>query len=273
MSCSSAANSSSSRSAAAEAVDRARWRRTGRARAFATWRAWASAQLQRRARLSTALAADRVRVVGPVGGIVTPDGVEHDAFAERPLADGELVEVEQLHRGGEHHRPRDDEVDAAGVEALDTGGDRRPSTRAAPCAARGTPRASIVSWLSVAGASSSRRAATISARFSSVPLLPTASLGSNVLDLARRPARAPRRCAPAARAGRASRSDPSGRSSAVRRATPSGTLVAHIRLLGVADHHLEAAATEVEAHRGRGIEHDRRRGPRRRSGAPPPGRR
>ena len=52
-------------------------------------------------------------------GIVVAHRVEHDALAQRPLADGQLVEPEQLHRGGEHHRAGDDEVDAAGVEALD----------------------------------------------------------------------------------------------------------------------------------------------------------
>ena len=70
----------------AEAVELARSRRTARATSVATWRACASAQLQRRAGSSTALAADRVRVVGPVGGIVAADRVEHDALAQRPLA-------------------------------------------------------------------------------------------------------------------------------------------------------------------------------------------
>ena len=62
---------------------------------------------------------DRARVVGPVGGVVVADGVEHDALAQRPLADGQLVEVEQLHRGREEHRAGGDEVDAPGLEALE----------------------------------------------------------------------------------------------------------------------------------------------------------
>ena len=48
-----------------------------------------------------------------------PHRVEHDALAQRPLADRELVELERVHRGGQHHRPGDDEVDPSGVEAVD----------------------------------------------------------------------------------------------------------------------------------------------------------
>ena len=44
--------------------------------------------------------------------------VEHDPLTQRPLADGELVEVEHVHRGREDQGPGDDEVDAAGVEAV-----------------------------------------------------------------------------------------------------------------------------------------------------------
>ena len=88
----------------------------------------------------------------------------------------------------------------------------------------------MVSWFSVAGVSSSRRAATISARLSRVPLLPTASLGSNVSTSATTGA-----STSAMRSRSARRSDfeigSECTSSAVSRATPSGTLVAHIRLL------------------------------------------
>ena len=45
-----------------------------------------------------------------------------------PLADGELVEAEGVHGGGEHHRPGDDEIDASRVEAVEAqavGGLRR----------------------------------------------------------------------------------------------------------------------------------------------------
>ena len=64
-------------------------------------------------------APDRARIVGPVDRVVATDRVEHDALAQRPLADRELVDLEQLHRGGEELRAGDDEVDPLGVEALD----------------------------------------------------------------------------------------------------------------------------------------------------------
>ena len=54
-------------------------------------RAAAGERLHRRA-------ADRERVVGPVGRVVAADRVEHDALAERPLADGHLLDLEELHR-------------------------------------------------------------------------------------------------------------------------------------------------------------------------------
>ena len=40
------------------------------------------------------------------------------------------------------------------------------------------------------------------------------------------------------------------------RPTPSGTLVAQRRPGGVADHDLDAAAADVDAQRGRGLEHE-----------------
>jgi hypothetical protein len=56
------------------------------------------------------------RVVGPVGGIVVPDGIEQDPLAQRPFADRHLVEVEHLHRSRQEHRAGDDEIDAARFE-------------------------------------------------------------------------------------------------------------------------------------------------------------
>ena len=88
----------------------------------------------------------------------------------------------------------------------------------------------MVSWFRVAGESSRRRAATISARLSNVPLLPTASLGSKVFTSA---ATGPSASARWARSARRSAFEiGSDRTkSAVRRATPRGRLAAHMRLL------------------------------------------
>jgi len=51
---------------------------------------------------------NRTRIVGPVGRIVVPDGVEQDAFAQRPLAHGHLVELAHLHGRGQEHRTGDE---------------------------------------------------------------------------------------------------------------------------------------------------------------------
>ena len=55
---------------------------------------------QRRASAMHRRPPHRERVVGPVVGIVAADRVEHDALAQRPVAHGELVDLEQLHRDG-----------------------------------------------------------------------------------------------------------------------------------------------------------------------------
>ena len=57
-------------------------------------------------------APQRARVVGPVVGIVVPDRVEDDPFAQRPFADRDLVEVEHVHGDREKRGSRDDELGA-----------------------------------------------------------------------------------------------------------------------------------------------------------------
>ena len=85
-------------------------------------------------------APDRAWVVGPVVGVVATDRVEHDPFAQRPLADRHLLEAEQLHRGREEHRAGRDEVDAARFEPVEAQPLGRPSTRGSACGAAGTRR-------------------------------------------------------------------------------------------------------------------------------------
>ena len=47
------------------------------------------------------------------------DRIEDDALAQGPLADRQLVDVEEVHRGREELGPGDDELDSLGVESLD----------------------------------------------------------------------------------------------------------------------------------------------------------
>ena len=70
---------------------------------------------------------DRERIVGPVGRVVATDGVEDHPLAQGPLADREVLDLEELHRQAHELDARDDEVDALGVEtghllALGAGG-------------------------------------------------------------------------------------------------------------------------------------------------------
>ena len=139
------------------------------------------------------------------------------------------------------------------------------------CSARNSLR-SMVSWLSVAGVSSTRRAATISASDSSVPLLPTASLGSNAATSATTGASTSRCGRAGARRSRleigSERDELGGEAGDAERDARRPHQAA-----GVADHHLEAAAAEVEAQRGDGIEHHRRAHRAEDRGAPPRARR
>ena len=59
---------------------------------------------------------DGAGIVGPVRRVVVPDGVEQDPLAQGPFADRHLVELEHVHRRRQEHRPGDDEVDAARFE-------------------------------------------------------------------------------------------------------------------------------------------------------------
>ena len=184
MSCSSAAYSSSSRSSAPSPCSSSVWSKSSSA-SRATWRECASGQLHRRARLCTD--ARRIARGSSVqsAGSWCPMASRRMPSRKRPLADRQLVEVEQLHRGGEEHRAGDDEVDAARLEPVHACAARTPSTPGSRrAAARNSSRVNV-SWLSDAGTCAPRRAATMAARSSRVPLLPTTSFGSNAAHVTR----------------------------------------------------------------------------------------
>ena len=254
MSWSSAANSSSSRSAACESVQLRRpVEELERER-----RDLAGVRLGPVAAAGEAddrLAADRVRVVGPVVGLVAPDRVEHDALAQRPLRDGQRVEVELLHRGGEQHRAGDDEVDAAGVEPLHAQPVGAPSTRGSPCGAEqlapGDRQLVERGRVLVApGGDHLRQALERPAapdrelRLEGGDLLTTGASSSTIRS----------------RRARRSRLEIGSEctSSAVRRATPSGRLVAHVRLPESPTITSRLPPPRSKHARRRGVEHDRR---------------
>ena len=226
MSCRSDANSSSSRSSSDSSWISRVWSNSSSA-SVATCRAWASAQLQRRHRLST----DSRRIARgssdqsagswrPTASSTMPSRSAHSLIVMRSKLNSSIavarnIDPAMMRSTRRVSRPSKRSRSAALVSS---------STL---CSARNSSRP-IVSWLSDAGASSSRRAATIAARFSSVPLLPDRELGLELLDVARDR----REHVGDARRGSARRSDfeigSECTSSLLRRATPSGTLVAHM---------------------------------------------
>ena len=61
--------------------------------------------------------AERARIVRPVVGVVRAHRVEHDPFAQRPVADGQGLDVEQVERGDEQHRAGRQELGPLLLEA------------------------------------------------------------------------------------------------------------------------------------------------------------
>ena len=154
-----------------------RWRRRGRATSVATWRACGSAQLQRRARLEHrarggSRAGRRTSRRGRGGATASstmPSRSAHSLIVSWSKSNSSIAVART--------------IDPATMRS--TRRASRPSMRSRSaavdasrslCSARNSLR-SMVSWFSVAGVSSSRRAATISASDSSVPLLPDRELG------------------------------------------------------------------------------------------------
>ena len=164
--------------------------------------------------------------------------------------------------------PAGDEVDPAGLEARRSAAARRPWSRgSARAAARNSSRVNV-SWLSDRGTSSSRRAAAMWARSSSVPLLPDH-------QLAARAARPRRRSGPSTstRWSRSACRSPfeSGSlctNSAVSRPTPRFSLVAH-RSPAASPTMISTLPPPRSKHeRRRGLEQHAGRGRRRRSARP-----
>ena len=184
------------------------------------------------------------------------DRVEHDALAQRPLADRELVEAEHVHRGGEHHRPGHDQVDAPGVEAVDAqpvGGGRRHEV-----VVQGEELAAVDGELVQRG----RRVLVAPRRHHLGQRLERAAAPDRELGLERRDLVHDRRehvldvvaqRAPVALGDRVGAHELGAEAGDAERDAGGPHQAA-----GVADHHLEAAAAEVEAQRGRRIEHHRR---------------
>ncbi len=201
-------------------------------------------------------APDGVGVVGPVGGIVVTARVEHDALAQRPFADRQLVEAEDVHRGGEHHRPGHDEIDPPRVEAVDpqpVGGGRRHQV-----GVHGEELAAVDGELVQRG----RRVLVAPSRDHLGQRFERATAPDRELRLVRRDL---------VHDGREHGLDVVAQRAAVAFGDRIGAdeLGAEARdaegdarrphqAAGVADHHLEAAAAEIEAQRGRRVEHHRR---------------
>ena len=183
--------------------------------------------------------------------VVAAHRVEHDAFAQRPVARGQPVEAEQLERDGEQRRTGGQELGAA---CSSRPGSRRRSEvfaftmrRAARRCRRAVARSAFV--LAGIVRSPGRSATARRARSLSVPLVPTASFGFRLRTscderLESGPDPVVERVCASARDGGSSSDALGGEPADAERDARGPAQPGR-----VADHELDAAAADVDAER------------------------
>ena len=182
------------------------------------------------------------------------DGVEHDALAERPLRDGQRLELELLHRGREEHRAGNHEVDPAGVESRPCGAVRTPLAPRMSLYNGSSSSRVMVSWFSDAGrllVAPRRHHLCEALERAAAPHRELRREGLDLLARRRELLHDPIMQRPAVALRERIRVHELGREARDAEREAGGPL----HPARVADHDLEASSAEVEAHRGRRIEH------------------
>ena len=213
--------------------------------------------------------AQRARIVRPVVGVVNLHRVEDDPFPQRPVAGDHLVDVEHVEDGGEEGRARGQELGALVLDAgqaAPLGGGHLHDAALEGAEPLGVDAQPVGAGRHVAVFAGDRQpgevvdgpartdrhlrltAADLVDDRSEVGADPPLEIGEVVLR---------RGIGPHQLGGEAPDAQRHARGPAQARR--------------VADHELDAAATDVDAQRGRGLEHEARREPPRRSGVPPRG--